>query len=172
MLCAYDIHTHEVMYEFYDHKSHVEVADILTKLKQGNKHYRLYVILDCWSAHITKKLLELLNGQAIELVYLPTNASWMNDVERVFADIEKNVLANSNSPTTEHLQERISNYLEVEYPKKIWSTIYVTIYLAYCLLLVVHPKVHLMCLYFPKCRYKLLLALSFIMHLVWLHTKT
>ena len=53
----------------------------------------------------------------------------MNDVERVFADIEKNVLANSNSPTTEHLQERISNYLEVEYPKKIWSTIYVTIYL-------------------------------------------
>jgi len=42
-----------------------------------------------------------------------------NDVERLFADIEKNVLANSNSPTTEHLQERILNYLEVEYPKKI-----------------------------------------------------
>ena len=119
MLCAYDIHTHEVMYEFYNHKSHVEVADILTKLKQRNKHYRLYVILDCWSAHVTKKLLKLLNGQAIELVYLPTNASWMNDVERLFADIEKNVLANSNAPTTEHLQERISNYLEVEYPKKI-----------------------------------------------------
>ena len=79
----------------------------------------MYVILDCWSAHVTKKLLKLLNGQAIELVYLPTNASWINDVERVFADIEKNVLANSNSPTTEHLQERISNYLEVEYPKKI-----------------------------------------------------
>ena len=89
MLCAYDIHTHEVIYKFYNHKSQVEVADILTKLKQGNKHYRLYVILDCWSAHITKKLPELLNGQAIELVYLPTNASWMNDVERVFADIEK-----------------------------------------------------------------------------------
>ncbi|RLG30886.1 hypothetical protein DRN97_10005 [Methanosarcinales archaeon] len=121
MLCAYDIHTHEVVHEFYDHKSHVEVANILTKLKQRNKHYRLYVMLDCWSAHITKELPELLNGQAIELVYLPTtNASWMNDVERVFADIEKNdVLANSNSPTTEHLQERISNYLEVEYPKKI-----------------------------------------------------
>ena len=110
-----------MVHEFYDHKSHVEVANILTKLKQRNKHYRLYVMLDCWSAHITKELPELLNGQAIELVYLPTtNASWMNDVERVFADIEKNdVLANSNSPTTEHLQERISNYLEVEYPKKI-----------------------------------------------------
>ena len=26
MLCAYDIHTHEVMYEFYHHKSHVEVC--------------------------------------------------------------------------------------------------------------------------------------------------
>ena len=36
MLCVYDIHTHEVMLEFYDHKSHVEVADILTKLKQRN----------------------------------------------------------------------------------------------------------------------------------------
>ena len=73
MLCAYDIHTihtHEVMCEFYNHKSHVEVADILTKLKQRNKHYRLYVILDCWSAHVTKKLLKLLNGQAIELVFI------------------------------------------------------------------------------------------------------
>ena len=91
----------------------------MEKLKQGNKHYRLYVMLDCWSAHIAKKLPELSNGHAIELVYLPTNASWMNDVERVFADIEKNVLANSNSPTVEHLQKRISNYIEVEYPKKI-----------------------------------------------------
>jgi len=35
MLCAYDIHTihtHEVMCEFYNHKSHVEVADILTNI--------------------------------------------------------------------------------------------------------------------------------------------
>jgi len=56
-----------------------------------------------WSAHTT--IPKLLNGQAIELVYLLTNASRMNDVERVFADIEKNVLANSNSPTTEYLQE-------------------------------------------------------------------
>ena len=40
-------------------------------------------------------------------------------VAMVLNDIEKNVLANSNIPTTEHLQERISNYLEVEYPKKI-----------------------------------------------------
>jgi len=119
MLCAYDIHTHEVIHDFYDHKSHLEVVDALTKLKQRNKHYRLYVILDCWSAHVTKKVPELLKGQAIELVYLPTNASWMNDVKRVFADIEKNVLANSNSQTVEHLQGRISNYFEVEYPKKI-----------------------------------------------------
>lgn len=119
MICAYDIHTREVMHEFYDHKTHVEVVDALTKLKQRNKHYRLYVILDCWSAHVTKKLPALLKKQTVELVYLSTNASWMNDVERVFADIEKNVLANSNSPTKEHLQGRISNYSGVEYPKKI-----------------------------------------------------
>ncbi len=119
LICAYDVHTHEVLHAFYDQKSHVEVGDALTRFKQRNKHYRLYAILDCWSAHVTKKLPEMLRGQAIELVYLPTNASWMNDVERVFADVEKNVLANSNSPTVEQLQERISNYFAVEYPKKI-----------------------------------------------------
>jgi hypothetical protein len=43
----------------------------------------------------------------------------MNDVERVFADVEKNVLANSDEPDTEHLQNRIANYLHAEYPKKI-----------------------------------------------------
>jgi len=66
-----------------------EVADILTKLKQRNKHYRLYVILDCWSAHVTKKFLKLLNGQAIELVYLPTNASWMNTISKGYLLILK-----------------------------------------------------------------------------------
>jgi len=32
---------------------------------------------------------EKLKGHAITLVFLPTNASWLNDVERVFADVEK-----------------------------------------------------------------------------------
>lgn len=52
-------------------------------------------------------------------MFLPTNASWLNDIERVFADVEKNVLANSNEPDSMHLQNRIINYLETEYPKKI-----------------------------------------------------
>jgi len=43
----------------------------------------------CWSAHTTNKLVEKLKGHAITLVFLPTNASWLNDVERVFADVEK-----------------------------------------------------------------------------------
>lgn len=63
--------------------------------------------------------MEKLNGHAITLVFLPTNASWLNDVERVFADVEKNVLANSDEPDNEHLQNRIANYLHTEYPKKI-----------------------------------------------------
>lgn len=79
----------------------------------------MYVELDCWSAHITDKLKEKLKGLAITLVFLPTNASWLNDVERVFADVEKNVLANSDEPDSEHLQNRIANYLHMEYPKKI-----------------------------------------------------
>ena len=57
--------------------------------KKEHKHYRLYVILDCWSAHTTNKLREKLKGYMITLVFLPTNASRLNDVERVFADVEK-----------------------------------------------------------------------------------
>ena len=79
----------------------------------------MYATLDCWSAHTTNKLAEKLKGYAISLVFLPTNASWMNDVERVSADVKKNVLANSNEPDSEHLQNRIANYLHAEYPKKI-----------------------------------------------------
>ncbi len=79
----------------------------------------MYATLDCWSAHTTNKLAEKLKGYAISLVFLPTNAPWMNDVERVFADVEKNVLANSDEPDREHLQNRIANYLHAEYPKKI-----------------------------------------------------
>lgn len=77
------------------------------------------MILDCWSAHTTKKLSKLLDRQAIDLVFLPTNASWINDVERVFADVEKSVLANSDAPTVRCLQDRITAYIANEYPKKI-----------------------------------------------------
>ena len=77
----------------------------------------MYVILDCWSAHTTNKPVEKLKGHAITLVFLPTNAPWLNDVERVFADVE--VLANSDEPDSEHLQNRIANYFRTEYPKKI-----------------------------------------------------
>jgi ribosomal protein S17E len=33
--------------------------------------------------------------------------------------VEKNVIANSDEPDSEHLQNRIAHYLHTEYPKKI-----------------------------------------------------
>ena len=112
------MHEQGVYYKFYERKTHVEVAEFLIFLKNLNIIDCTF-ILDCWSAHTTNKLVEKLKGHAITIVFLPTNASWLNDVERVFADVEKNALANSDEPDSEHLQNRIANYLRTEYPKKI-----------------------------------------------------
>ena len=67
------------------------------------------MILDCWSAHkaaVIKSFVDF-SGR-LKLVFLPTKASWMNDVERYFGEVERNVLRNSNFASVGELIDALS----------------------------------------------------------------
>jgi len=48
------------------------------------------------------------------LVYLPSGASFLNKIERVFGFVSRDVLQNSNFKTMSEAMGRISNYFEKE----------------------------------------------------------
>ena len=52
--------------------------------------------------------------ERIHLVYLPSCASFLNEIERVFGFVSRDVLQNSNFQTVQEAMERISNYFEKE----------------------------------------------------------
>jgi transposase len=117
LLGAYDVHNGKLFVRFFKRKTAKEVILVFRFLRKHYKRYHLYIILDCWSVHRSKLLKEYVSHQPITLVELPTNASWLNPIERIFAEIQNQVLANSNFQSTFEAKQFIKKYIRREYPK-------------------------------------------------------
>ncbi|MBI2632139.1 IS630 family transposase [Candidatus Pacearchaeota archaeon] len=115
MPAGMNIETGKIHYWFYDWKNSFIVIECLENLIKEYPGKEIYVILDNWSAHKSHdvKVWNDLHPR-MHLVYLPSNASFLNKIERVFAFLSRDVLQNSNFQTVREAMERISNYFEKE----------------------------------------------------------
>jgi len=117
-LGALDVHRGKPWLRFFKKKTAREVIRLFDFLRKRYRRYRLYFILDCWRTHRSKALKKYLQGKPISLVELPTNCSWLNPIERVFSEIQTQVLDNSNFKTLRELKQAIRDYVCKEFPKK------------------------------------------------------
>lgn len=115
MPAAIDVHSGDIHHWFTDWKNSFIVIECFEDLLRKYPGQKIYVIADCWSAH-TSYNIKVWNffHPRLEIVYLPTNSSWMNMIERVFSKLEKEVLQNSNFDSVRVAMERIGNYFENE----------------------------------------------------------
>ena len=115
MLAGINIKTGKVHYWFYDWKNSFVVIECLEKLLIEYPDKKIYVIMDNWSAHKSHSI-KVWNyfHPRINLVYLPSGASFLNKIERVFCFLSRDVLQNSNFQTVREVMDRISNYFEKE----------------------------------------------------------
>jgi len=105
----------KVHYWFYDWKNSFIVIECLEKLLAEYPDKQIYVIVDNWSAHTSYDIKVWCTfHERIRLVYLPSGASFLNKIERVFSFVAKNVLQNSNFQTVREAMDSISNYFEKE----------------------------------------------------------
>ena len=72
---------------------------------------KLYVIIDNFSPHKKEEITSWCNKNDIELVFLPTNASWLNRIECHFAALRKFTLRNSNYQNHTELASAIRRYI-------------------------------------------------------------
>lgn len=109
---AKDIHADKVYYAFYDWKNAFIVIDFFERLLKAIPDKTIYVILDCWSAHRSARLQSFAALHSrLKLVFLPTNASWMNIIEQFFSQIERFVLRNSAFHTIATLITALSSFV-------------------------------------------------------------
>ena len=115
MPAGLNVKTGKVHYWFYDWKNSFIVIECLEKLLIEYPNGEIYVIMDNWSAHKSYviKVWSVFH-QRIHLIYLPSGASFLNKIERVFSFVAKDVLLNSNFQTVREAMESISNYFEKE----------------------------------------------------------
>ena len=113
MPAGINIKTGKVHYWFYDWKNSFVVIECLEKLLEEYSGKEIYVIMDNWSAHKSYdiKVWNTLHPR-MHLVYLPSGASFLNKIERVFSFLSRDVLQNSNFQTVREAMENISNYFD------------------------------------------------------------
>lgn len=115
MPAGINIKNGKVHYWFYDWKNSFVVIECLEKLLGEYPEKEIYVIMDNWSAHKSHSI-KVWNyfHERMHLIYLPSGASFLNKIERVFCFLSRDVLQNSNFKTVREAMERISNYFEKE----------------------------------------------------------
>ncbi len=108
---AKDFHTGKIYYSFYDWKNAFIVVDFFERILREIPDKIIYIVLDCWAAH--KKAAKLLAGfhPRLKLIFLPTNASWMNVIEQFFSHVERFVLRNSNFQSVQALMRALSSFV-------------------------------------------------------------
>lgn len=111
-----NIHTGKRRYKFYSWKNSFIVIDFVNwLLYEVYPDNHIYLIHDNWSAHRSNAFLAYADLQPrLHLVPLPTCSSWMNDIERDFSRIQRDVLDNSDFSCPKEAMEMISAYIEKE----------------------------------------------------------
>jgi hypothetical protein len=115
MPAGVNVKTGKVHYWFYDWKNSFVVIECLEKLLDEYPDKEIYLIMDNWSAHKSYviKVWSAFHPR-MHLTYLPSGASFLNKIERVFCFLSRDILQNSDFKNVSGAMDRISNYFEKE----------------------------------------------------------
>ncbi len=112
LLAALAVHEGNVDARCVDRHTHEEFLAFLKYLHRKYPRKQLHIIIDNFSAHKHKKVLEWAEGRKrITLHFTPTYASWLNQVEIWFNIFTKDVIRGGVWKSKGELIERIMHYI-------------------------------------------------------------
>lgn len=119
LFAALDARTGEVIGKTYAQHRSVEFVDFLSRVDDAvrAKHdpgTAVHLVLDNYATHKTPKVKRWLQRHPeYRLHFTPTSASWINLVERLFADLTHRRIRRSSFASVTDLRRAISEYLDV-----------------------------------------------------------
>lgn len=114
LLAGIDLHNGYVTGMVRDRHRSKEFTEFLEEVdKAYPKEWRLRIILDNHSAHISKETMNWLKGHVnrFEFIFTPTHGSWLNIIETFFSKMTRSFLRHIRVKSKEELKERIEQYL-------------------------------------------------------------
>lgn len=115
LFVARNMHNGKRHYAFYDWKNSFIVSQFFEELLDIYPNETLYIIQDGWSAHTSEHIKMFVDlHPRIQILPLPTRASWLNPVERDFSTIQRFLLNNSDFQTVKELMDATKLFIEKE----------------------------------------------------------
>ena len=99
MLAALDLASGQMFYRFRDRKRWQEFLAFLRQIRARFPHGRLFVVCDNFSPHRKAEVTDWCSAHDVELVFTPTNASWLNWIECEFTALRYLTLEGSDYPS-------------------------------------------------------------------------
>jgi transposase len=111
MLAALDLATGKMTYRIRQRKRWTEFLGLLKALRRRWPDQKLYVIADNFSPHKHPQVQSWAASNDVELVFLPTYASWLNWIEADFAALRYFALNGTDHRTHAEQGEAIAGYI-------------------------------------------------------------
>lgn len=123
LFAAQNVGSGKVVYMFNKVHTNQEWIQFLTLIeKHSPPDKQVHLIIDNYSAHKHPNVQRwLAERPRFHIHYTPTSGSWLNQVERLFGEVNRKCLKHRSSPTVEALQQDITQFLNRrnENPKPI-----------------------------------------------------
>jgi transposase len=111
LFAALDLASGQMFYRFRDRKRWPEFLAFLKQLRARFPTGRLYVICDNFSPHKKDRVTDWCAAHDVELVFTPSNASWLNWIECEFTALRYFTLDGSDYPSHAAQEAAIAGYL-------------------------------------------------------------
>jgi transposase len=111
MLAALDLATGKMTYRIRARKRRGEFLELLKVLRRKYANGRLYLIVDNFSPRLHTDVTAWCDDNNIELVFLPTNASWLNWIEAEFAALRYFALNGTDHRSHDEQGKAIKAYM-------------------------------------------------------------
>ena len=114
LFAALNIGTGEIVYTFHPQHRHQEWLLFLAMIEaKSPPDKEIHLVIDNYSAHKHANALQwLADHPRFHIHYTPTSGSWLNQVERVFAEVTQKCLKYRPAATVIALQQNIAQFLD------------------------------------------------------------
>ena len=116
LFTALETATGQVIAGHYQRRRRVEFPDFMNGVISAHADREIHVILDNLSTHKPKRDLWLARHKNVHFHYIPTHASWLNQVEVWFSLLARFALKGASFASAEELRQAIDRFIEAYNP--------------------------------------------------------
>ena len=116
LFAALETATGQVIAGHYQRRRRVEFLDFMNRVVSAHADREIHVIMDNLSTHKPKRDLWLARHKNVRFHFVPTHASWMNQVEVWFSLLSRYALKGANFTSPRELRQAIDRYIAAYSP--------------------------------------------------------